>query len=126
MNIVAQQVDVLARRVMVVQIVSAAAAAIGMYMLGQGGWSALSAFSGGLVSLAIVLLLRRGVRRASDLALVDQKKSLAILYLGAVQRFVAVIVLFALGMGVFGLVPFAMFVGFVAAQVGNLIGARFR
>ena len=106
------------------QLMATAVAAAVFGIAGGGGWSALSAFFGGLTSLSILMLLRRGVRRASDLALTDQKKSMVILYLGAVQRFILVIALFALGLGLIKLVPLAMFAGFAAAQVGNVIGAR--
>lgn len=126
MNSLTQQVDALAKRVMAVQLAAAVLSAVVMYMLGRGGLSAFSAFCGGLVSLVVVMLLRRGIRKASEVALQDQRKSMAILYLGAVQRFVAILALFALGLGVLGLEPFAMFVGFVAAQAGNFISARFK
>lgn len=123
MNIVAQQVDAKANRIVAVQMMATAVVAVAFGLAGGGGWSALSALCGGLTSLCVVWLLRRGVRRASEAALTDQKKSMMILYLGAVQRFVVVIALFALGLGVLGLVPLAMFAGFAAAQVGNFIGA---
>lgn len=124
MNIVASQVDAKAKRIVTVQIAASAIVALGFGLTSGGGWSALSALGGGLVSLCIVWLLRRGVRKASDAALTDQKKSMMILYLGAVQRFIVVIALFALGLGVMGLVPLAMFAGFAAAQAGNLLGAQ--
>jgi ATP synthase protein I len=106
------------------QVTATVLTAVAFGFVGNGSWSALSAACGGAISLCIVWLLRRGVRRASELALTDQKKSMLILYLGAVQRFVAVLALFALGLGVAKLEPLAMFAGFAAAQVGNFIGAR--
>jgi len=109
---------------MAVQLVATVVVAAAFGFTGGGGWSALSAVCGGLTSLCIVWLLRRGVRRASEVALADQKKSMMILYLGAVQRFAAVIALFALGLGVARLDPLAMFAGFAAAQAGNFISAR--
>ena len=124
MNSVAQQVDAKASRIMTAQLAATAIVAIAFGVAGGGHWSALSAIGGGLTSLCIAWLLRRGVRRASEIALTDQKKSMMILYLGAVQRFVVVIALFALGLGVAKLEPLAMFAGFAAAQIGNFIGAR--
>ena len=109
---------------MAVQLVATVVVAAAFGFTRGGGWSALSAVCGGLTSLCIVWLLRRGVRRASEVALADQKKSMMILYLGAVQRFAAVIALFALGLGVARLDPLAMFAGFAAAQAGNFISAR--
>lgn len=124
MNSVVQQVDAKASRIMAAQVTATALAVIAFGLVGSGSWSALSAACGGAISLSIVWLLRRGVRRASEIALTDQKKSMMILYLGAVQRFVVVIALFALGFGLAKLEPLAMFAGFAAAQIGNFIGAR--
>jgi len=109
---------------MAAQLVATVIVAAAFWFTAGGSWSALSAACGGLASLCIVWLLRRGVRRASEVALADQKKSMVILYLGAVQRFAAVIILFALGLGVARLDPLAMFAGFAAAQAGNFISAR--
>lgn len=124
MNIVAQQVDAKAKRVMAVQMVVSTIAAVIFGWLGEGAWSALSAFCGGLVGLSILLLLRRSMQRASEYSLVDQKKSMMILYFGAAQRFVAIIAMFAVGLGVIKLEPLAMFVGFALAQISNIIHAR--
>lgn len=126
MNTIAQQVDALARRLMMVQLVVAVAAALVFVAMGKGAWAGISAFSGGVISLTVVMLLRRGIRRASDVALVDQKRSMMILYFGAVQRFVVILALFALGLGVIGMEPLAVFAGFVAAQAGNFVSARLR
>lgn len=124
MNVVAQQVDAKAKRMMAVQMAVTAITAVAFGLLGEGVWSAVSVLAGGLSSLAILWLLRRGVRRASEYSLVDQKKSMMILYFGAAQRFVAIIALFALGVGLIGLDPLAMFAGFALAQVSNIINAR--
>ena len=109
---------------MAIQLATTMVVSAAFGLVGGGGWAALSAFCGGLISLCIVLLLRHGVRRASEAALTDQKRSMMILYFGAVQRFVAIIALFAVGLGVLGLAPLAMFAGFAIAQVGNFVGAR--
>ncbi len=124
MNIVAQQVAAKAKHVMVAQLGTTILVALAFGLLHGGSWSALSAFSGGLISLSVLLLLQRGVRRASEEALVDQKKSMMILYFGAVQRFVLIIILFALGLRVLGLAPLELLVGFVAAQASNIVSAR--
>jgi F0F1-type ATP synthase assembly protein I len=124
LNIVAHEVDAKAKRIMATQLAATAVMTAVFGLVGGGSWSALSALCGGLASLCIVLLLRRGVRRASEVALTDQKKSMMILYLGAAQRFVAIIAFFALGLGVFGLAPLAMFAGFAVAQASNFAGVR--
>lgn len=124
MNIVAQQVAIKARHVLVVQLGMTILVALAFGLLHGGSWSALSAFCGGLISMCVLLLLQRGVRRASEVALVDQKKSMMILYLGAVQRFVLIIILFALGLRVLGFAPLELLVGFAAAQASNIVSAR--
>jgi ATP synthase protein I len=124
LNIVAQQVAAKARHVMVVQLGTTILVSLAFGLLHGGSWSALSALCGGLISLSVLLLLQRGVRRASEEALVDQKKSMMILYVGAVQRFVLIIILFALGLRVLGLAPLELLVGFALAQASNIVSAR--
>jgi ATP synthase protein I len=124
LNIVAQQVAIKARHVLVVQLGVTALVALVFGLLHGGSWSALSACCGGLISMSVLLLLQRGVRQASEVALVDQKKSMMILYFGAVQRFVLIIILFAIGLRVLGLAPLELLVGFAAAQASNIVSAR--
>lgn len=123
MNPTIQAIEARANRVLRAQLVLTLLAA-GGFLLWMDGWHALSALCGGLVSLSLVLVLRRGVRRASEVAIHDKKKGMAILYIGAVQRFVLILVLFALGLGALRLDPLAMFAGFALAQASNLISAR--
>jgi ATP synthase protein I len=109
---------------MVTQLAMTTMAAVAFGLLHGGMWSAISVFCGGLISLCVLLLLTRGVKRASEVALVDQKKSMMILYFGAVQRFVLIIILFVFGLRVLDLAPLEMLVGFAAAQAGNIVSAR--
>jgi len=111
-----------ARRVLVIQLATSVVAAAGFMI--QGPWEALSAFYGGLTSIVLALLSVRGFRSANKHALSDPKKSMMILYAGAVQRFVAVLVLLALGLGGFKLEPLAVFIGFAMAQASYLMGVR--
>ncbi len=123
MNPTIQAIEARASQVLRAQVALTLLTAGGFFLL-MDGWHALSALCGGLVSLSLVLVLRRGVRRASEVAIDDKKKGMAILYIGAVQRFVLILVLFALGLGAFRLDPLAMFAGFALAQASNLISAR--
>jgi len=123
LNPAAKAVEERARKALIAQLSAALIAAAG-FLVYEGAWHALSALSGGLVSIALLLLLRRGIRRAGDIAQHDQKKSMLILYMGAAQRFLLIMVLFALGLGVLKFDPLAMFVGFFLAQLSNLINAR--
>lgn len=119
-----------ARRVVILQLlVTAGAAAVFLghgwaTAAGQGPWNALSAAYGGLSSVALALISIRGFRRAQAHALSDPKQSMMILYIGAAQRFVAVLVLLGVGLGLFKLAPLAVFSGFVLAQASYLLGAR--
>ena len=108
---------------LIAQLIAGAVAAIG-FLLYSGAWHALSALAGGAVSISLLLLLRRGIKRAGEIAQHDQKRSMIILYMGAAQRFLLILVLFALGLGVAGFDPLAMFVGFFLAQLSNLTNVR--
>jgi len=111
-----------ARRVVMMQL--ATSVIVALLFLIQGAWDALSAFYGGLASVALALLSIRGFKRADVHALSDPKRSMMILYAGAVQRFVAVVVLLAVGLGAFELAPLAVFIGFALAQASYLMGVR--
>jgi len=93
--------------------------------LTKGTWDSLAAVYGGLVSICISLLLLRGIQRANDAAITDPGKSMRILYIGAVQRFVVVLALIALGIALLKLSPIALITGFALAQIGYLLGSRF-
>ena len=105
-----------------VQLLTSVGIAAGFLL--QGPWEAMSALCGGLTSISTALLLSRGVKRAGEAALSDPKKSLAILYIGAVQRFLLVMGLLALGLAVFKLEAIAVCVGFAIAQVSYLVSSR--
>jgi ATP synthase protein I len=111
-----------AYRVIGLQLLSSVLAAV-LYLY-RSGWEAVSAFYGGLISVIVALVLSWGVYRAGRAALSSPGKSLAILYVGAVQRFVLVIGLFALGLAVFKFNPIAVCIGFALAQLSYLISSR--
>lgn len=77
-----------------------------------------------LTSIGITLLLSHGVKRAEYNALQDPKKSMGILYLGAVQRFVAVAACFIVGIGIIKLEPLAMALGFALTQFAYVFNIR--
>jgi F0F1-type ATP synthase assembly protein I len=111
-----------ARNVAGVQIISSVVVA-GLFLM-FGTWDAVSAFYGGFASVLTALYLSRGVKRAEEAVLRDPKRSLQILYFGAVQRFLLVAGLLALGLAVFKLAPIAMCVGFAVAQLSFVMGSR--
>ena len=67
-----------------------------------------------------------GFKRANEFALSDPKKSMMILYIGAVVRFATVLIMLGIGLGVLKLEPLAVFVGFALAQASYLMGVRDR
>ena len=111
-----------ARSVASVQLISSVVVA-GLFLM-LGAWDSLSALYGGFASALTALFLSRGVKRAEEAVLRDPKRSLQILYFGAVQRFLLVAGLLALGLAVLKLAPIAMCVGFAVAQLGFVMGSR--
>lgn len=111
------------RRIVGFQFLASVVIAIG-FLIGVGAAQGRSALYGGLVAVTLTVLLSRGVRRAEVSAVSDPRKSMMILYVGAVQRFVLALVAFALGLAVLKLEPMAVFIGFAAAQFSYLINAR--
>jgi len=89
-------------------------------------WKALSAGYGGLSSVVLALISIGGFKRANAIALSDSRQSMMILYIGAVVRFAAVIVLLGIGLGLLKLDAMAVFVGFALAQASYLMGVRDR
>ena len=78
------------------------------------------------MSICISLLLLRGIQRANDAAKEDPGKSMRILYRGAVQRFVLVLALIAMGIALLKLSPLAVVTGFALAQIGYLLGSKYK
>lgn len=112
-----------ARRVMWTQVVISLVLGITLFFA-YGPVHGLSAVYGGAMSLLVTLLLSRSVRRAEDVAQTDPKRGMTLLYVGAVQRFVVLVALFAIGLGLLKLKPLAVLAGFAATQFAQLINAR--
>lgn len=116
MNSASREIVVAARKVIVLQLGLSALIAAAFFMA-RGEGEAYAALFGGLIGVVVAFLLGRGVARATETARLDHKKSMLILYFGAVQRFVLVLVLFAVGLKVFQLAFVPMIVGFAGAQL---------
>jgi ATP synthase protein I len=86
----------------------------------SGPFQALSAlFGGAMATLNLGLLEWRRYQADSGRAL-SAGQSLWVLYRSAIERFVLVLGLFALGMGVLRLGPLSLLIGFIAGQLGLL------
>lgn len=118
----AQELIVKARRVIGLQVLIVGLIAAGFF-LGKGTWAALSVLYGGLVSIILAWLLGRGVMQAGNSAQQSAKKSTVILYMGAVQRFVLVLITFGFGLAFLRLEPLATVIGFAVPQLAFMIMA---
>lgn len=110
------------RRVIYAQLVVGVVLGTGMFFV-FGSERGLGAEFGVLVGILLTLLLSRSVKRAADVAATDPKRGMTMLYIGAVQRFFFVLAAFAVGLAVFRLDPLSVAVGFVAAQLAQLVNA---
>jgi ATP synthase protein I len=104
------------RKLAVLQLALVAATSV-VFLLIEGGHPAGSAwFGGGIAAANIGLLLWRRQGAAAGPAL-SAAQSMQLLYRTALERFVIVVTLFAVGMGLLQLDPLALLAGFIAGQV---------
>jgi len=96
------------------------AAAIGFYLKGLDG--IVGVFFGSGISLNNLFLQHRYLRRAKTQARADAEHNLRLMMSCSLQRFIATIVLFALGMGALQLLPLAVIGGFGVALVAQYVG----
>lgn len=111
------------RNIIAAQIVIGAVVAAGFGMV-HGMAGAQAALYGAFVSVFVATMLRRGINRASQIAGQDPKTAMLTLYVGAVVRFVLVLILFGVGLAGLKLLPLPVIVGFGLAQFAYLIGMR--
>jgi len=117
------RVEQLARRLMVAQVALTAVLAFGWGVY-SGYLDAIAVVYGGVVSIVLALLHKRGVSKAEETSLRDPKAGMLILFVSAVLRFILLIVLLGVGFGLLKLTPQPMLAGFVLAQLGFLFVAR--
>lgn len=112
------------RNILIIQIIIVSVAAA-VWFAAQGAAAAQGALLGGGLALLNSLLLARGVRQAGEAAAHGRTAGgMGSLYLGAMQRFVLTLVGFGVGIGLLGLPPVPLIVGFAAAQLGYVGGLR--
>lgn len=120
MDVAVGQVQTSAKKVAGLQIIIAALTAV-VFTGVEGAWAGVSALFGGFIGLAVSLLLRRGVLKANEVAQEDPQRGMIVLYVGAVQRFVMVLALFGVGLGLLDMAPVAIVVGFGCAQLAYVV-----
>ena len=89
------------------------------YYLGTDGL--LPAAYGGAVAVANTILLSRRLDSAGEMAKDNPDGGVLALYLGVVQRFVFVLVMFGVGMGVLKLLPPPMLGTFALSQLAFML-----
>lgn len=90
----------------------------------RGEDAAPAVLFGGAVALANLLLLDWRARRANRAGALSARQSLQVLYLSALERFAAVALLFALGIGHLELDPLLVLLGFVSGLPALLLQVR--
>jgi F0F1-type ATP synthase assembly protein I len=88
------------------------------FLIVSGFHLGAAAFYGGACALILTWLRKRGISGVSGLS---PGKSMLRLYLGAAQRFVWVLVLFAVALAVLKLDPLVCIIGFALSQAGYLL-----
>jgi len=108
------------RQLIFIAILVGLAAAIAFYIKGVAGLTGVIFGSG--ISLNNMFLQHRYLRRAKATARADAEQNLRLLMSCSIQRFIATVVLFALGMGALQLLPLAVIAGFGVALVAQYVG----
>ncbi|HIQ14385.1 MAG TPA: ATP synthase subunit I [Leucothrix sp.] len=93
--------------------------AVSFYFLRSEGL--LPATFGGAVAVVNSILLSRRLESAGEMAKENPEGGVLSLYLGVIQRFVFVLVMFAVGMGVLKLQPPPMLGTFALAQLAFML-----
>ena len=104
-----------ARRLLAIQSLLTIGVGVIFFLIG-GFFEARSALYGGACALVIAWLLSRTTRLALKAARVAPGTETTVLYLGALQRFITVLALFALGIGWLKLDPIPLIIAFAVAQ----------
>jgi ATP synthase protein I len=104
------------RKLVMLQLLLVAITSVVFFVL-NGGFQAGSAAYGGVCACASQLLLEWRRNAADRGHVLSAGQSIRLLYRTAVERFVLVGVLLALGLGVWRLDPLALITGFIAGQL---------
>ncbi|MFW6341654.1 MAG: ATP synthase subunit I [Halothiobacillaceae bacterium] len=110
-------------RILLAQLLVLALAA-GAGVVWWDGARALAAAAGGAVSVLLLWMLRVTMQKAAETAAEDPQGSSIRLYVGAGVRFVLLLVLFAIGLGLLGLDPVGMIAGYAVVQAAGVLAAQ--
>jgi len=95
-------------------------AVVGFFLMTGDPLAAQAAAYGGAMALLIAWMLGRRALLAAEVAKTQPGREMLVIYTGAVQRFVAVLVLFGLGMGWLNLQPVPLLAAFAIAQLAHM------
>jgi len=95
-----------------------------IFQVVQGGSTGSAALFGGATALVNMLLLDWRARRTNRAGALTARQSLQVLYLSALERFVSVALMFALGIGLLELEPLPLLLGFIAGIPALLLQDR--
>ena len=104
-------------RLLLMQSVAAVCVAI-LVSVVYGSGAAVAAIYGGLVALIMTLMLAWRIGQASQ-----SDRAMRWLVLGAAERMIMVCIAFAVGIGVLGLVPVPMLIGFGVSELAYYLAA---
>jgi ATP synthase protein I len=111
------------QRVLVIQLVIALLAGALSFVL--AGAQALNGVIGGsIIAIVLMLMLRFTMQKASELAVESPQTSMNIMYVGAVLRFIMLLVMFAIALGGFKLLPAYTVGGFIGIMIVGVIFSR--
>ena len=113
--------DIAYRRTLIrlLLIQAALVVAVSVYLvLSKGNEFGLAALYGGVASLAGTIVSGWRVKVAADEAVSNTTLGMAEFYKATALRFITIIALLALGMGVLDMEALGILIGFIAAQVG--------
>ncbi len=108
----------------IIIVIMATAFALYGYYYGKTPLHGVAALYGGFVSLFVSWALGLSVIKATELAKDDPKTAMGILYGSAVLRFVLVLVLFGVGMGMLGFNPIPLVITAVVAWIAGVVAVR--
>ena len=112
-----------ARRLAVLQLLLLAATSA-VFFGYYGGFQAVSVWGGGVIAMTHTLLLEWRRACADSGPALSGTESLRLLYRTALERFVLVVLLFALMLGVLKLDPLALITGFIVGQLALVAGLK--
>ncbi|OYY55602.1 MAG: hypothetical protein B7Y53_03590 [Halothiobacillus sp. 28-55-5] len=125
MTIMSEGIARRGQRVLVIQLVVALlAGGVSFVVAGMPAFNGI--LGGSLIAIALMLMLRFTMQKASELAVESPQTSMSIMYVGAVVRFIMVLVLFAIALGGFKLLPTYTVGGFIGIMIVGVVFSRSR